>query len=254
MHGIGAVQDKFEKGFGGILSYRPRVIIFPPGDAIGEFETGGQGNPRTTGSASNSTQSAILRVRGLEIEEIRQNCIWNEPRDLDWQMRFAASVATHEIAHLYQYEFFNGQGPAWWIEGQATFFELDTGYVDDRMRNLARFQDLATLQGQGPSGMVGTAAADGCTHLGYEMGASFINWLVNTHGGFETHLQIVELMDRNVSLQDALEQATGVPFLELEKQWRVYVGLKAEPRIIPTPTFPSIPTQAPYVPPTKASN
>ncbi len=246
MKGIAAVQDKYEKGFGGRLSYRPIVIIFPPGDIIGEYRAGGQNNPRTTGSASRATQSAVLRIRGLEIEEIRQDCIWNEPRDLEWQMEYSMSVATHEIAHLYQYEFFNGAGPAWWIEGQATFFEWDSGPFDDRMRNLAQTQDLATLQGSGPSGMVGTPASDGCTHLGYEMGTSFINWFVNTYGGYEAHRQVVELMDSNVLLADALEQVTGVAFTELEKQWREYIGLNPEPFIRPTPTFPSFPTQAPY--------
>ena len=246
MPGIAAVQDKYEKGFGGRLSYRPIVIIFPPGDVLGEYRAGGQNNPRTTGSASRDTQSAVLRIRGLDIEEIRQDCIWNEPRDLDWQMEFSMSVATHEIAHLYQYEFFNGVGPAWWIEGQATFFEWDSGQFDDRMRNLAQTQDLATLQGSGPSGMVGTPASDGCTHLGYEMGTSFINWFVNTQGGYEAHRQVVELMDSNVLLAEALEQVSGVPFAELEMQWREYIGLNPEPFIRPTPTFPSFPTQAPF--------
>lgn len=239
------VRDKYEKGFGGLLPFKPIVVIFPPGDSIGEFEPGGIANPRTTGQASNDTQSAVLRVRGLEIEEIRKDCIWNEPRDLAWQMRFAASVATHEVAHLYQYEFFGGRGPAWWIEGQATFFETDSGLFDQRMRHLAELGvDLATLQDQGPSGMVGSPAADGCTHLGYEMGTSFINWLVNTYGGYDMHRQIVELMDSNVSLQDALEQVTGAAFLDLERQWRTYIGLNPDPVIIPTLEyqFPATPT------------
>jgi hypothetical protein len=238
------VRDRYEKGFGGLLPYKPTVIIFPPGDSIGEFEPGGINNPRTTGQASADTQSAVLRVRGLEIEEIRQDCIWNEPRDLAWQMRFAASVATHEVAHLYQYEFYGGRGPAWWIEGEATFFETDSGLFDQRMRWLAERQDLPTLQGTGPSGMVGTPALDGCTHLGYEMGTSFINWLTNSYGGYEGHQQIVELLARNATLPQALEQVTGVSFVELERQWRVYVGLNPEP-VIPTPEgyrFPASPT------------
>lgn len=239
------VRDKYEKGFGGLLPFKPTVVIFPPGDSIGEFEPGGVGNPRTTGQASSDTQSAVLRVRGLEIEDIRVDCVWNEPRDVAWQMRFAASVATHEVAHLYQFEFFGGRGPAWWIEGQASFFETDSGLFDQRMRRLAEMGvDLATLQGQGPSGMVGTPAQDGCTHLGYEMGTSFINWLVNTYGGYEAHLQIVELMDSNVGLPEALEQVTGVSFLDLERQWRTYIGLNPDPVVIPTLEyqFPASPT------------
>lgn len=241
------VRDRFRQGFGDLLPFKPTVIIFPPGDVMGEWQAGGQINPRTTGQANNETYSAVLRVRGLEIEELRKDCVWNEERDLDWQMRFAASVATHEVAHLYQYAFFNGIGPAWWIEGQATFFEIDMGPVDQRLRRLAGLgEDLSTLQGSGPSGMVSTAASDGCTHLGYEMGASFINWLVNSYGGFDTHLRIVELMDSNTGLPEALEIATGVPFSELERQWRSYIGVAADPVVLPTQEYQFPPTQTPF--------
>lgn len=238
------VRGKYEDGFGGLLPFKPTVIIFPPGDAMGEFQGGGQINPRTTGQANSDTYSAVLRVRGLEIEEIRQDCVWNEDRDLAWQMRFAASVATHEVAHLYQYAFYGGRGPAWWIEGQATFFELDMGPVDQRLRRLASMgEDLATLQGIGPSGQVSTAASDGCTHLGYEMGASFINWFVAQYG-IDAHRQIVELNDRNIPLDDAVEMVSGSPFLDVERAWRAYIGLNPDPFIPPTSEyiFPASPT------------
>ncbi len=240
------LREKFALGFGGGLSFKPTVVIFPPGDSMGEFQAGGQINPRTTGQASNETYSAVLRVRGLEIEEIRQDCIWNEPRDLEWQMRFAASVATHEVAHLYQFDY-GVRATAWWIEGEATFFELEMGPVDQRLQRLAALgEDLATLQGSGPSGMVGTPASDGCTHLGYEMGASFINWLVGTYGGLDTHRQVIELVSSNVVLDDALEQVTGVPFIELERQWRAYIGLNPDPDIPPTQAYQFPPTSTPF--------
>lgn len=240
------VRGRYIAGFGAQLLFKPTVIIFPPGEAMGEWRSGGQINPRTTGQASGDTYSAVLRVRGLEIEDIREECVWNEERDLEWQMRFAASVATHEVAHLYQYAFFGARGPAWWIEGQATFFELEMGPVDARLRRLASLgEDLSTLQGGGPSGNVGTPAVDGCTHLGYEMGASFVNWLVNEYG-FEVHRQIVELNSRNVPLDDALEEATGVSFLDLERAWRAYIGLDPEPNIPPTIEFVFPPTMTPF--------
>lgn len=239
------VRDRFIQGFGGLLPFKPIVVIYPPGEAMGEWQSGGQINPRTTGLAQNDTYAAVLRVRGLEIEEIRKACIWNEARDLNWQMRFAASVATHEVAHLYQF-YYGVRAPAWWIEGQATFFELELGPVDERLKALAaRGIDLATLQFGGPSGEVGTAGPDGCTHLGYDMGASFINWLVYSHGGFEAHRQIVELIDQNVVLEQAVERVTGVPFAELERQWRTYIGLNPEPVIIPTSPYIFPPTITP---------
>jgi hypothetical protein len=241
------VRDRYRQGFGGLLPFKPTVLIFPPGDVMGEWQAGGQINPRTTGQANGETYSAVLRVRGLEIEEIRKDCVWNEPRDLAWQMQFAASVATHEVAHLYQYAFFGGLGPAWWIEGQATFFEIDMGPVDQRLQRLASLgEDLPTLQGSGPSGMVSTPASDGCTHLGYDMGASFINWLVNTQGGFDMHRRIVELTKTGYILTDAIEHATGVPFLELERQWRTYIGLAPEPFIPPTLEYQFPPSPTPF--------
>jgi hypothetical protein len=185
-------------------------------------------------------------VRGLEIEDVRENCIWNEERDLEWQMRFAAAVATHEVAHLYQFAF-GSRGPTWWIEGQAYFFMLEMGPVDQRLQNLAMMgEDLSTLQGPGPSGQAGTPAIDGCTHLGYEMGASFINWVVNTYGGFEAHQQIVDLLSSNVTLPNAFEQVTGVDFLSLEQQWREYIGLNPEPFVPTQPPIRFPPTVTPF--------
>ncbi|NDJ85348.1 MAG: hypothetical protein GYB66_05645 [Chloroflexi bacterium] len=241
------VRERYIRTFGDVLPFKPTVVIFPPGDAMGEWRPGGQINPRTTGMASSDTYSATLRVRGLEIEEIRQDCIWNEERDLEWQMRYTASVATHEVAHLYQYAFFGGRGPTWWIEGQATFLELEMGPVDQRLRYLAELgEDMPTLQGSGPSGMVGTPAIDGCTHLGYEIGASFINWLVNTQGGYETLGEIVQILSTGIGIDEAIEMATGVPFLELERQWRTYIGVAAEPYIRPTEPFRFPPTVTPF--------
>jgi hypothetical protein len=240
------VRDRYIQGFGGLLPFKPTVVIFPPGDSLGEWQAGGQVNPRTTGQAQSETYSATLRVRGLEIEEIRKDCIWNEERDLEWQMRYSASVATHEVAHLYQFAF-GSRGPAWWIEGEATFFELEIGPVDQRLQNLATMgEDLSTLQGLGPSGQVGTPAIDGCTHLGYDMGASFINWLVSTQGGFETHRQIVDLLSRNVTLPNAIEQVIGVDFLTLERQWREYIGLNPDPFIPTQPAMQFPPTVTPF--------
>ena len=241
------VRGRYIETFGEVLPFKPTVVIFPPGDLLGEFRAGGQINPRTTGFANSDSYAAVLRVRGLEIEDIRQECIWNEPRSVEWQMRYSASVATHEVAHLYQYaNGVAGRSPAWWVEGQATYLELEMGPVDERLRNLSDMgEDLGTLQGQGPSGMVGTAAVDGCTHLGYEMGASFINWMVNNFGA-DAHAQIVELVASNTILGDAIEIATGRPLADLEREWRAYVGLNSDPVIPPTQAFQFPPTSTPF--------
>jgi hypothetical protein len=73
--------------------------------------------------------------------------------------------------------------------------------------------DFPTLQGTGPGGGALTAAEDGCTHLIYDMGASFMSWLVETHGGMDTYRAIVEAMRGGYTVAEALEKATGQPFL-----------------------------------------
>lgn len=238
------VRGRYLEAFRDYLSFKPTVLIFPPGDSIAESRVNGQLNPRTTGFANNDTYAAVLRVRGLEIEAIRENCIWNEPRDLEWQMRFSASVATHEVAHLYQYENYGAGGPAWWVEGHATYLELEMGPVEARLRNLvAEGVDLWTFQGTGPSGLVGTPAIDGCTHLGYEQGAHFINYIV-TNSPPGTHAAIIDELRTFTPLAEAIENATGRSMLDWERNWRMYLGLDPEPNIIPTPTFsfPAAPT------------
>ncbi len=246
MEAFAHVRGRYQMVFGD-LDLKPRIVIFPPGDLMGEWQPGGQINPRTTGLLQGQSFASVLRIRGLEIEEIRQDCIWNEPRDEEWQMRYSASVATHEVAHLYQQAFFGGRGPTWWIEGGATFLELEMGPVDQRLRNLAVMgEDLATLQFGGPSGMVGTPAIDGCTHLGYEMGASFINYFVNNYGGYEALRQVVELVSQAVGIEEAMEQVSGVPFAELEREWRTYLGFDPDPYIMPTPAFQFPPTVTPF--------
>lgn len=241
-----AVRARYLEAFGEFLPFKPTVVIFPPGELLGEFRVGGQINPRTTGFAVSDSFAAVLRIRGLEIEELRQDCIWNEPRDEEWQMRFAASVATHEVGHLYQFEFGGGAaGPTWWVEGQATYLELEMGPVEERLRALvAAGEDLFTLQGTGPPGMVSMAASDGCTHLGYEMGAHFINYIVNRFGP-EAHATIVDNI-LLMSLDEAIELATGVPLSQLERDWRAYLGANPEPNIIPTQPMMFPPTPTPF--------
>lgn len=238
------VRPRYLEAFREFLPFKPTVVIFPPGETIAESRVNGQLNPLTTGFAIRDNYAAVLRIRGLEIEELRRECIWNEPRDEEWQMRFAASVATHEVAHLYQFAF-GSIGPGWWSEGQATYLELEMGPVEERLRALvASGEDLMTFQGPGPSPMVSRAASDGCTHLGYEMGAHFINYIVNRFGG-EAHAAIVDNL-LLMTLEDAIEAATGETLLQLERDWRTYLGVNPEPNIPPTMEMVFPPTSTPF--------
>ena len=67
--------------------------------------------------------------------------------------------------------------------------------------------------------------ADGRVDLAYDMGASFINWLLANYGGIATHARIVALMAGGSDLYAAIETATGQTFFDLENEWRAYIGL-----------------------------
>ncbi|MBN1681370.1 MAG: hypothetical protein JW966_13900 [Anaerolineae bacterium] len=228
-------RQKYQDGFGMVLPYRPLSVIFPPGGDWNEYkgdETVDDTEFGHTGTIIAQAGSTIQRVRTLEPASIRADCIWN-PTDptVEFQMNQAASTTTHEVAHLYQQEI-GVAGPGWWLEGQATFFETFEEYpVHDRLRTLAKMRDgdLPSFQGDGPGGGPFTVAEDGCTHLMYDMGASFMRWLVAEHGGMDTYLGIVNEMARAIPLEQALETVTGMTFLELENEWRAFLGVGEVP-------------------------
>ena len=234
-------QEKYITGFGEALPYRPMAVIFPPGPAWSEYKGGTEFDDTQTGFTGTivgEAGSTIQRVRTLEPAAIRANCIWNpaEP-SIEFQMNLAASTVSHEIAHLYQQEL-GVNGPVWWIEGQATFFEVFDEYpIDERLRNLASLRngEWPSFQGDGPGGGALTASEDGCTHLIYDMGASFMNWIVDYHGGIETYRAIVDELRKNQPFSVALETATGITFIDLENEWRTYLGVGVIPAEILDP-------------------
>lgn len=217
-------------GFGELLPYRPLAVIFPPGPIWNEYR-GDDDIEDTqfgfTGTIISEAGSAIQRVRTLEPAVIRQDCVWNpvDP-DVTWQMEYVASTVTHEVAHLYQ-NYIGIGGPTWWVEGQASFFEnIDEYPIHDRVRGVGELRDgdLPSLQGTGPSGGPFLPAEDGCTHLAYDMGKSFMRWIVEAQGGMQTYNAIVEELKKGSRLADALLVATGQTFVELENQWRAFLG------------------------------
>ena len=224
-------HDKYRDGFGSEIPFRPLSIVFPPGGVWNEYkgdDTIDDTDFGSTGTIIAEAGSTIQRVRTLEPAAIRAECLWNNPEPtVEFQMQQAASTTTHEVAHIYQQE--RGvSGPAWWVEGQATFFENWMEYdVHDRLRKLAELRggELPTLQGEGPSGGPYTVAEDGCTHLMYDMGASFMIWLTDVHGGLDTYRAVVDEMAMAHPLSEALETVTGISFLDLENEWRAYLGI-----------------------------
>lgn len=229
-------RETYLAGFGEPLPYRPMAVIFAPGPDWSEYK-GDESIDDTqtgfTGTIVSEAGSTIQRVRTLEPAAIRANCIWNPQNPtIEFQINQAASTTVHEVAHLYQQELGVLHGPTWWIEGQATFFETFPEYpVHERLSNLAELRggDFPSFHGDGPGGGALTAAEDGCTHLIYDMGASFMRWLVDTQGGIDTYRAVVEEMKHGVALEQALETATGQSFLDLENAWRGFLGVAEVP-------------------------
>lgn len=245
-------RDKYHQGFGMEIPFRPLSVVFPPGGVWNEYkgdDTVDDTEFGSTGTIISEAGSTIQRVRTLEPAAIRAECIWNEANPtVEFQMKQAASTTTHEVAHLYQQE--RGvSGPAWWVEGQATFFENWMEYdVHARLRKLAELRggELPTLQGDGPSGGPYTVAEDGCTHLMYDMGASFMLWLTDTHGGIDTYRTVVDEMAQAHTLFEALETTTGFTALELENEWRAFLGVGPVPPEVLDPALALDPPAEPF--------
>lgn len=208
-HAIAATHPRRVAGFGRALSYTPIGVIYGSEEAMSEMVGSGVTNPTAGGYTSDSL--------GITVQFVP------EDRDVEYQVNWLAHVLTHELTHLYQFDVVGGtRGPNWWTEGQADWFGYAPRDYDARLFKLVTLQDLPTLSKPVPRNI---EQADGGLYLVYDMGASFLNWLSLNYGGIDTHRQVVEQMQRGVSLYDALEQATGRTFFDLENEWRAYLGL-----------------------------
>lgn len=228
-YAMAATEPRRVAGFGGPLSYKPIGVIYPTRDTLAEIFGSGQSNSNAAGWTSSDLGMTIQHISMPTDDwfERQSECIYLTPREErteQWRAeRTVFGTVPHEVAHLYQYDKGVSLGPNWWIEGQADYFTYQAGDYDSRIRHLSSLQDIDNLQGNISAF---TFEADGCYALAYDLGVSFINWLLTNYGGLEAHAQIVELLGRNVVLADAVEQVTGKPFIELQNEWRAYLGFR----------------------------
>ncbi len=218
-------RQKYLDGWGQALPYRPRVILFGDFDTWLEWQVGHQ----------DTTGLGLVRV-GVTSDEWggTVQVLYGTPEEL------AYGTVLHEIEHLYQREFLAGRisfTPGWFIEGDASFYQADdeihpvaTGYVQ-RLVQGGKLPVL--LQGSGP-----TTVGENALH-GYYMGYKFFEWL-DMQWGIDIHREIMNLLAQDVPFTDALEAATGVTVLELESEWRMWLGAPGiVPTLVPTWTIPS---------------
>lgn len=231
----------YEAAFGRLLSYKPRMILFANEESFRAW----RGFEYASGTIS-------VGVTNQAWGAFAQYMYSDDMYDL------AYSTVVHEIAHLYQYDLYERRAPGWWIEGNATYFEQYQSYdYEARVRNLVKMNALPRLFDGTGGPMTTGAGADSRGRLGYDVGYTFNKWLIDTYG-MEAHLAIITKLGEPENLpvyqwddffDETLEAVLGKPVLELEGEWRAWLGASASvPTLIPTPTFaiPFQPTLTPF--------
>lgn len=230
-------REFYRQNWGKLLDYRPRVIIYADFQSFDEWDLGI--DPPTNGSPT---------IVGLTSPE------WGGTAQVYIKKYGTKGVAygtvLHEVGHLYQFATGGTTGlPGWLYEGDASYFELipDYDYVQ-RARDMAAEGRLPTLQGAGPA-IFGQNARDG-----YDIGYAFFRWLAETYGK-GAHLQLWTLLARGKTSTQALETVTGKKFVDMEIDFRTWLGAKnpIPPTLFPTRTpeptepydFPPTPTYEP---------
>lgn len=242
------------EGFGYELGYKPIAVIYPTRESTTEISGG---TPmQVTGLASTAWSMVYMQASPRDDGwfERQAECIHLTPADEHTQQfrmdNLLEGTIPHEITHLYQFAGGVNVSFNWWVEGQAEYFQYFSGIyrpvisAHDRVVQLSEYQDnLPTLQGNNFATF--SFESDGCYALGYDVGSSFIGYIVDNYGGLETHRAIVDLLGSNVVLSDAIEQVLGIPFLDLENAWRSSIGFTA---ITPESLDPTLLLQDPVAP------
>ncbi len=258
------MRELFRLGWGRNISYKPLAVLFPPGSVWDEYVELGN-NPNAGGFTSNGWGYTVQRMAWertpADLALLPSVCggmysNGSAATSEEYRTRWAVEVIVHEITHLHQSDFRVG-GPHWWIEGQAEYFASLSGYgvtnAEGRLRNYVGLgYDFPTLQGNGPSPNTTNPSADGCVALGYNIGETFLRYLVDSQGGLEAHAQVIAALSGN-SLEDALALVTGRTLLDLENEYRASYGL-GPVQLLPTATPFVMPTAAPVLLPTASGD
>lgn len=215
-------RQKYLDGWGQTLPYKPRIILFHDLETFSEWQV----------DRYDTTNLGYVSV-GLTSDA------WGGTAQVLFGSTQALAYETvlHEVEHMHQYEYlFPGRTaytPGWFYEGDARFYEMGDHFYDrQRVLDLAASGELPTLlQGTGP----GVSGMDPL--LGYAMGYMFWDWLVE-RWGMTFHRELMALLNQNAPLNDALATLTGMDALQVEREWRAWLGATPldPPTLIPTPT------------------
>lgn len=212
---IESTEQRRIDGFGAPLSYKPLGVLYPTQNDYGETSSSGTTRPNVSG----------ITLAGVARPEIAATVQFFllDLRTPQTAIEGMAGSLTHEMTHMYQNDVVGGSnGPLWWVEGQAEWFSYNPGLYDQRMVNLAGLQDLPSLTGEISAGL---PAADGYARLAYDVGASFVNWLVAEYG-LDAMQAINQSQARGIPFYTSIEEITGQSFLNIENRWRAYLGFR----------------------------
>lgn len=226
---MAAQRETYRQAWGALLSNKPRAILFSNRTSWTRWRRG-ESNPNVIGQTSSDWGGTAQVISRGNVEDLSYGTV------------------LHEVGHLYQSEFAPSGFAAgsWWIEGNATLFELYQQYdYEQRVRNVATSGQLPNLldgTGPNPSG----SGPDGIGRFGYDVGYTFWKWVVMNYG-LDAHRQIIEEVGRNRPRNEVLEEVLGMSVQEIETAWRVWLGASpVAPTLVPIPTMPTFPTVTPF--------
>lgn len=226
-----ATHNQYVAHFGQELSFVPRVMLFNDFATFNEWRAPDLDTSRIVVGQASRNWGAIVQFDTA-----------GDPVGL-------ANTVVHEIAHLYQYDTYDGRAPAWWIEGQATFFEFEQDY-DYRARvvnNAVRNNLPMLFTSAGAAAAVPPNTDDPLfIRWHYDVGYTFVQYLEMTYGN-AVFLRLHELLAAPEDVPnfeileffaESIATAIGTDLQTLEREWRRSLGAPAErPTLIPTPTI-----------------
>jgi hypothetical protein len=211
---------RWRDGFGQDLSYKPIIVLYPDLNAISvKFR-----------QPTDKTLMLVSAAHGVVSVVLPSNCTESDSlvtRILSGMTQLFAADSLNSPGGCVAEDGFkcvNG-GPSVWMNGQAFWFANGVGDYDRQIRNWAANETIPRL-----TVSMDRLSTDECSHKDASRGASFVNWLVANYG-IDTHRELVESMQYaedgtpGMDFEDAIRQATGKSFVELEDDWRHYLEL-----------------------------
>lgn len=166
--------------------------------------------------------------------------------DLDW---FIYDVVPHELAHVFYGEIFRDTWitvPTWFNEGIAVYNErTDHAEEMQMVRSAAEQGKLEPLSVMTRGGGV----AHGEVGLWYAVAYSLVAYIADAYGE-ETLGELILTLADNVPFEEALARTTGLDMVQLEMEWRAWLGypVKSVPTPVTLPTMAVTPFTLPTAP------